>query len=180
MLTRGKGEKKERGEGGRYDNTYAPSRAGADVVGQAVDVGRGSHQDDGLDLVDGCARDGHGCVGDALVGIAASAEGVVEDFGTLNESPGGRGEVSATTIIRFLIPFSSSRRDAKAKLPSCQIHKLGLTVSVGYAHELPPSKIKTSRTWEYPTKTSSVDGHSTLKALTALAAAAVPCCTELE
>lgn len=63
--------------------TDASSLAGSDVVGEAVDIGRSSHQDDGLDLVDGCTRDENGRVGDALVGIAPTAEGIVEDFSSL-------------------------------------------------------------------------------------------------
>lgn len=66
--------------------TDTSSPAGSDVVGQAVDVGRGSHQDDSFDLVDGRARDEDGRVGDALVGITAATKGIVEDFSSLRQS----------------------------------------------------------------------------------------------
>lgn len=70
----------------REGKTYALRLARADLVRQARDEARVAHEDSRLDLVDGRGLDLHRRVGEALVGVAAAAEGVVEDLPALRVS----------------------------------------------------------------------------------------------
>lgn len=74
MLVRVRG-----GKGG----TYALGCAGSDVVGETGAVAGGSHEDGGLDHVEGRGVDWDGGVAEADVGIASSAESVIHDLTTL-------------------------------------------------------------------------------------------------
>lgn len=46
-------------------------------------VKRVTHEDGGLDLIDGCGSESYRSVGDTLVGITTTAEGDIKDLGTL-------------------------------------------------------------------------------------------------
>lgn len=64
--------------------SYAAGAACADLVGQTILVARVSHEDSRFDHVLRGSADGNGCVGNPRGGIAAAAEGVVEDLTTLS------------------------------------------------------------------------------------------------
>jgi hypothetical protein len=59
--------------------------AGSDIVGQARDVTRVTHEDGRGDLGLSSCGDGNGSVAETFVGIASSAVSIVKDLTTLSQ-----------------------------------------------------------------------------------------------
>jgi len=63
--------------------TYTRVLGGSDAVGSTGDLSWVAHEDDGLDLASDGAGNSCSSAGNALVGVAATAESVITDLGTL-------------------------------------------------------------------------------------------------
>lgn len=67
-------------------STYAGSLASTDVVAEARDVARITHEDCSGDLLLSSSGDGDSSAGEAFVGVSAPTISIVEDLATLSLS----------------------------------------------------------------------------------------------
>ena len=86
--------------------TYAGSIASSDVVGKARNVAGITHEDGGGDLGLSGRRDGDSGAAQTLIGISATAVGIVEDLATLTY-----GINSHTSQIRCFSDLGVSNED---------------------------------------------------------------------